>query len=521
MPSKSASFVACLAATAAISPLPALAAGPWYGVPLPDKTGLDPDEVYAQRDFRDVSPSGAADPVGFADIDGDTLYGYVRDQVDISLRNRAEGDIVWGRVAGRSGDRLATAYVRRQFEALGLTDVGVETVELAPQYWPVDVELTLIASAAAGEETTDYRFETAMPQPGSPATARRGLTGDLIYVGYGREIDIAGRDLDGRIAVLRGRPAQGAYNTARDVPDRLAAAGATAVIVILDLPIDVQTYNRGLSGTAVPTIAIADYEGTFLENVMVGAGDEPVAARIRLRLEADDSSTSNVVGRVVGTSDEYAIIIAHRDAFFYGAVDNGSGVAAMLGIAAHLARQAEPPRRTHIFVATGAHHVSGFPGSTAFAEANLDIREKTAIVLNAEHVAAVQAIQYTAMDYAQWGSTGGLLVSDAEIPRYGSVVPRSQIVLDALSNSLARHGVTMLANAWDQAPGDVWPFQRRGFPVAQIIEVSNWYHTTADRLAVIPPAGLERATRALAGFLQEIDSHPLRELGQQAPAVGR
>jgi hypothetical protein len=387
MPSKSASVLACLAATATISPLPALAAGPWYGVPLPDKTGLDADAVYAQRDFRDVSPSGVADPARFADIDGDTLYGYVRDQVELSLRNRAEGDIVLGRVAGRSGDLLATACVRRQFEARGLSDVGVETVELAPQFWPVDVELTLIASAAAG---------------------------------------------------------------------------AAAVIVILDLPIDVQTYNRAFSGTEVPTIAIADYEGTFLENVMVRAGDEPVAARMRLRLEADDSSTSNVVGRVVGTSDEYAIVIAHRDANFYGAVDNGSGVAAMLGIAAHLARQAEPPRRTHIFVATGGHHVSGFPGST-----------------------------------------GGLLVSDAEIPRYGSVVPRNQIVLDALSDSLAQHGVTMLANARDQAPGDVWPFQRRGFPVAQIIEVSNWYHTTADRLAVIPPAGLERATRALAGFLEE------------------
>jgi hypothetical protein len=90
-----------------------------------------------------------------------------------------------------------------------------------------------------------------------------------------------------------------------------------------------------------------------------------------------------------------------------------------------------------------------------------------------------------------------------------------------LSDSLAQHGVTMLANAWDQAPGDVWPFQRRGFPVAQIIEVSSWYHTTADRLAVIPPAGLEGATRALAGFLQKVDSRPLRELGQQAPAVGR
>ena len=72
----------------------------------------------------------------------------------------------------------------------------------------------------------------------------------------------------------------------------------------------------------------------------------------------------------------------------------------------------------------------------------------------------------------------------------------------------------MLANAWDQAPGDVWPFQRRSYPVAQIIEVSNWYHTTGDILAAVPATGLERATRAFAEFLQEIDSRPIREVGR-------
>lgn len=488
-------------------------AAPWFGVPLPDNTGLDPDEIYEQRDFTDVSPVVAPGASELEDIDGATLYGYVRDQVEISLRNRAEGDIVWGRVAGRSGDRMAAAYIRQKFEEIGLAGVSVDTVEIPTQYWPAEAELTLIASEAAGEGTVDYRFATGMPQPGSPATGPQGVTGSLVYVGYGREIDIVGKDLDGKIAVLRGRPAQGAYNTARGVPDRLADAGAAAVIVILDLPIDVESYNRALAGTAVPTFAIADYEGEFLENVMARAGNAQVTARMLLRLEADDATTSNVVGRVEGTSDEYAIVIAHRDAYFYGAIDNASGVAAMLGLARHFAQLPEPPRRTHIFVATGGHHVSGFPGSTAFAQDNVEIRDRTAIVLNAEHVAAVQAIQYTAMDYDQWGSTGGLLVSDAEIPRYGSVVPRNRIVLELFARSLARHGVTMLANAWDQAPGDVWPFQRRGYPVAQIIEVSNWYHTTGDRLAAVPADGLERATRALAEFLHAIDARPIDEVG--------
>ena len=507
---------ACVLGLVTFLALPGNAAESWFGVPPPQDTGLEPEQLYEQRDFRVVpseEPAGASE---FADINAGVLYGYVRDQVEISRRSRAEGDVVWGRVAGRSGDRMVTAYIREKFEEFGLANVSVDTVEMPTQYWPVDVELTLIANQDAGSGTTDYRFKTAMPQPDSPATGRRGLIGDLAYVGYGREVDIAGKELAGKIAVLRGRPAQGAYNTARGVPDRLANAGAAAVIVILDLPIDVQSYNRALAGTAVPTFAIADYEGVFLENVMARAGDTPIRARMRLRLEADDTPTTNVVGRVQGTSDEYAIVIAHHDAYFYGAIDNGSGVAAMLGLARHFAQLPEPPRRTHIFVATGGHHAGGFPGSTKFAEDNIQIRGKTAIVLNAEHVAAVQMIQYTAMDHDQWGSSGGLLVSNTEIPRYGSVVPRDPVVLGLLARSLAHHGVTMLANAWDQAPGDVWPFQRRGYRVAQIIEVSNWYHTTGDILAAVPPTGLERATRAFAEFLHEIDGRPIHEVGRSA-----
>ena len=165
-----------------------------------------------------------------------------------------------------------------------------------------------------------------------------------------------------------------------------------------------------------------------------------------------------------------------------------------------------------LFVATGGHHAGGFPGATAFAELHLPLREKTAIVLNAEHVAAVQAIQYTAMDEAEWGSTGGLLVSNADIPRFGSVVPENPFLLGQLARNLAQQRVTMLANAWSLTPGDAIPFQQRGYTVAQIIEVSNWYHTTADTLGIVPEQGLARATRAFAGFLHDIDQLSMVEI---------
>ncbi len=494
-------------------------AQPWFGVPLPSATGLEPEQIYARRDFPllplVVDEAGAET----ADISSAELFEFVRDQVDISLANRAEGELIWGRVAGRSGDRAVSAYIRQKLVDAGVVDVRTDIVAMPPQIWPASAEFVLLGTTAMGDGSRDYAFTTLMPQPGSPATPEAGLVAELAYVGEGREIDIARAKLDGRIAILRGRPAQGGYNTARDLPDKLAAAGAAAVVVSLDLPIDVQTYNRALAGTRVPTFAIADHEGRFIESVIARAGNAPVTARLKLTNVTETNPTSNVIGVVAGTSDEYAIVIAHHDAYFHGANDNASGVAAMLGLAKYVASRQTPPRRTHVFVATGGHHAGGFPGATKVAVDHLPLRDKTAIVLNAEHVAAVQAIEYTAMDFATWGSHGGLLVASGEVPKYGSVVPGNAVVLDAFRTSLARYGVTMLANTWASAPGDVMPFQQRGYPVAQIIEVGSWYHTTGDVLEAVSPVGLERATRAFADFLRAVDAQSLGALAPLSDAA--
>ena len=491
-----------------LSAAPSMAA-PWFGVELPSAQGLDPEQIYARRDFPMLPLNAPEARAESADIHAAELFELVRDQVALSIENRAGGDLVWGRVAGRSGDRAVTAYIRKKLVEAGVADVRTDTVVMPPQTWPVAAELALVAGRAMGEGTHDYRFATLMPQPGSPATPERGIAAEVAYVGEGRDVDLARTKLDGKIAVLRGRPAQGAYNTARDLPDKLAAAGAVAVVVILDLPIDVQTFNRALAGTRVPTVAIADYEGRFLESVIAKAGSTPITARLKIENAQETNPTSNVIGVVRGTSDEYAIVIAHHDSFFYGANDNASGVAAMLGLARHVAGLGTPPRRTHVFVATGGHHAGGFPGSTKVATDYLSVRDKTAIVLNAEHIAAVNAIEYTPMDLATWGSRGGLLVANTEVPKFGSIVPSNPALLDLFQQSLARYGVAMLANAWQSAPGDVMPFQQRGYPVAQIIEVGTWYHTTGDVLAAVSPVGLERATRAFADFLHDIDTQPL------------
>jgi len=491
----------------------AFSADAWFDAVLPDPGPFTPEKIYEQQGF---SPLNLQENVEFrstADITSEELMTYTSDLVDISRRSKEEGELIWGRISGRSGGRMTTQYVLEKFRDIGLEDIHLQPVTMPPQTWPDKASLTLLATTAAGEGTRDYAFKSMMPQPRTPATGERGITADLVYVGYGRDVDLAGKDLNGKGAVIRARPVQGGYSSVLGIPDKLAEAGAVFVIVIFDIAIDQQMYNPALSGSMVPTFAIADYEGRFLEDILARASDTPIQAHAMLTLMTEpDNMTNNVIGKISGTSDEYVIVVAHQDAYFYGAVDNATGVAAMLGLARHIANMPEKPRRTHIFVATGGHHAGGWPGTVQYVDSILDIRDKTAIVLNCEHVAATQFIEYADIDYSVWGTQGGMLLANTEIPKFGTVLPANDNIFKLLDKSLTDYGVTMLVHPWDDARGDVYPFKDRNFPVTQIVEVGNWYHTTADILEAVSVPGLERTTRSFAEFLHQIDVRPMSEL---------
>jgi len=494
-------------------PIASHGADAWYGVSLPDPAPFAPEAIYAQQGFSALTLEDTDYHRRTADIRAGEMMVSVRAQMAISEQSRASGELIWGRISGRSGGRMTTQYVLEQFQAIGLEQVHLQEVTMPPQTWPETTSLTLLATPAAGTGTSDYAFQTIMPQPRTPGTGAEGIDAELVYVGYGRDIDILGKDLQGKGAVLRARPIQGGYSSALGIPDRLGEAGAAFVIVIYDIAIDLKIYNPALSGTTVPTFAIADYEGRFLEDVMARAGATPLTAHAMVTHKTETQNlTNNVIGQITGTSDEYVIVVAHQDSYFYGAVDNATGIAAMLAMARHLQNQPAPPRRTHIFVATGGHHGGGWPGTVQYVESVMDIREKTAIVLNCEHVAATQFIEYSDINYAQWGTHGGMLLANTEIPKFGALIPPNETLFDLFDDTLNRYGVTLLTQPWDDARGDVYPFKDKDFPVAQIVEVGNWYHTTADIWQGVSAPGLERATRAFAEFLHQVDARPLQAL---------
>ena len=114
--------------------------------------------------------------------------------------------------------------------------------------------------------------------------------------------------------------------------------------------------------------------------------------KVKIKLDAEEKTglkTASVLGTLPGTTDEDIIIIAHMDAFFDGAIDNGSGLAVMMGLLEHFSKvpQAERKRNIASWDRPGITAARARAGCTTSATTVL---AKTALMINLEHVAAVR-----------------------------------------------------------------------------------------------------------------------------------
>lgn len=129
---------------------------------------------------------------------------------------------------------------------------------------------------------------------------------------------------------------------------------------------DARPILQNLAGQESPR----DWQGALPFTYHLGPG--PV--RVRMRLEQDYAYRTiwNVIGKASGSElpEEWVIVGNHRDAWVYGAVDPGSGTAAMLetvhGIGA-LLKSGWRPKRSMVFGSWDAEEY-GLIGATEWAE---------------------------------------------------------------------------------------------------------------------------------------------------------
>jgi len=123
----------------------------------------------------------------------------------------------------------------------------------------------------------------------------------------------------------------------------------------------------------IPSLPISSGNATYL---LAGAkrklGPLPTQARLSVEQDTNLVEIQNVLGRIVGSKrpGEWVIIGAHRDAWGYGAVDNGTGSTVLLETARVIGdalKRGWRPERTLIFATWDAEEW-GLVGSTEWVE---------------------------------------------------------------------------------------------------------------------------------------------------------
>jgi N-acetylated-alpha-linked acidic dipeptidase len=184
-----------------------------------------------------------------------------------------------------------------------------------------------------------------------------------------------------------------------DLPDstRVSAEGSQPHIVSVPISYyDASPILKALKGQSVPQ----GWQGALPFRYHLGQPGGPGSVKVHLVSQQDYQRRIvwDVIGKIPGSEypDDWVIVGNHRDAWVYGAVDPGSGTAAMLesvhGIGAML-KQGWHPKRTVIFASWDAEE-EGLIGSTEWVEQHTKELEHAVAYFNTD--VAVSGPNFTA-----------------------------------------------------------------------------------------------------------------------------
>ena len=433
----------------------------------------------------------------YASIDGAHLKQYVEDQTAISRRYRDHGHPqFWGRIIGTEADAENAQWMLEKFRKIGLSDVHEQSFDLPPQWM---AQSWNVSASASG---TTLELATAQPTHRSVGTPPAGLDLEAVDVGLATDGDLTGRDLRGKAVFFYSTDYMSRHVTISDgAIKRIEDKGAAAIFATLMIPGNLRFQFYPVN-SQVPTFALGLQDGLAVRE-LIGHARGGQAPHVKIRLDVamvPNLKTATIWGTLPGATDETIYLVAHRDGWFEGANDNGTGVATMLGLAEYFAKiPKEQRRRTMIFLGTSGHH-DGTAESGAWLQQHKEVFAKTALLINCEHTAATDLVSYN----------GAIRKANLATPFmwYVGGSPRlEQIVVKAYDT----FGVATYETPERGAAGEIGRIQMLA-PSLQVIDTGLYWHSDHETAEIIPPTGLAAVTRAYAKIITDVGPLALKDL---------
>ena len=451
-------------------------------------------------------------------IDGARMKRHVDELVAISRKSRAAGDRQWGRVAGTPSGHEAERWLAGKFREIGL-DVRTDQFELRNQALPRSWD---VAVSGGGKRLTLASASPIITFPTYMPSAQGDLSLDTVWVGLGMESDFVGKDVRGKAVFVYSVPTpssliqsaswMGAVRRAQD-------KGAAALFIVVAIPgnLSFVSHIQGLSSDRkLPVFTVGLDDGEAVEALNAQAAPVSLQTRVQWRVETPTGLTAaNVIGVLPGTSDESIVMISHLDGYFDGANDNAAGVASMLGVAEHFAKRSKDQRRrTMIFVGIPDHH-TGDAGGRRLHDTHQDVFARTAVIVNAEHVALAEPVWDR-----RWGSNDrpSLIRTNALGASWWGVHGSDRLAR-IVSDGFAAFGVPTQVEPGGSS-GELRAVQWDA-PSFYLHNKGVYYHSSADTPEVVPAEGLRTATQAFAKIFDDVNRLDLAELRATPPASAR
>jgi Zn-dependent M28 family amino/carboxypeptidase len=355
---------------------------------------------------------------GLSELDGSRWWSHVSYLADDKLE---------GRDTGSAGHRKAAEYVAREFEKAGLQPAGTQGYLQPVKFKSKEIDeahskLSLVDKA--GEAPIELGPDAIISLRVDPAPS---VEADLVFAGYclanaeaGYD-DFKGLDVRGKVVVYLGGapstiagPLAAHMQSAGERGALLRKLGAIGTVVIqnpknMDIP-----WERSSLARFMPAMSLADPSMDDSRGLSIGIGFNPARAeklfegsghtfaeildasnnskplphfalprklKATVAVKRVDVESQNVAAVLPGSdpsvSGEYVVFSAHldhigigkpinSDSIYNGAMDNASGVASMLDVAAILKESGTKLRRSVLFVAVTGEE-KGLLGSRYFA----------------------------------------------------------------------------------------------------------------------------------------------------------
>ena len=383
-------------------------------------------------------------------------------------------DLLEGRATGSPGHAVAARYLATQLEALGLQPAGEGGTWFQPVPF---IGMTVVTEKCALElDGAALKYPDEVLFFPRASASNDDVSGELVFAGYGVSAPLYGyedlpTDLRGKIAVvLYGAPrsdredffptaASAVYSDHLVKTRVLAERGAVGMILVqtpefekispwqftrLNFSFERVVWNEGKKATGGYVLPAAWMPASGLQRLLRQSGHTaeevfaagpkgglkpfPLQMRARLRVVSSlrEFTSDNVAGVLPGAErpDEYVAVSAHLDhlgigpaiegdTIYNGAVDNASGVSAIIEIARAFTALPRRPRRSILVLGLTAEekYLQGseyftrhptVPLAGIVADVNLDLmkglrREPRDIVpIGAEHSTLMAAARAAA-----------------------------------------------------------------------------------------------------------------------------